>query len=116
VSATVVVSGLTRYQSQEVKHAFFTAAILAGLATAGSSCRVHKAGPAARGAGYGAGLARQAVTLDGESPTRGAPLTGFPDPANPPEVLPWSDPTPPSSGAPAPAGHSPATAGGGQQR
>ena len=62
--------------------------VLLGLAVAGPSCRVRKPSAAAHGTGYGAGLARRAVTLGGETPTHGTPLTGFPDPGNPPELLP----------------------------
>ena len=105
-------SDLIRHQIEGVKRAFFSAVILGGLALAGPSCWVHKASPAAVGSGYGAGLARQAVTLGGERATRGEPTTGFPNPANPPELLPWSSsPTSPGSAAPAPAGHSPPPAG-----
>jgi len=67
-----------------------SALVLGGLTLFGPSCRVHKPGPAAHGAGYGAGLARQAVIFGGDRATRGQPMTGWEDPAKAPEPLPWS--------------------------
>ncbi len=104
----LVVFGVHKPHSRGVKRALISALVLGGLAVFGPSCRVHKAGPAAHGAGYGAGLARQAVTLGGDRATRGEPMTGFDDPAHTPEPLPWSSaPTsaaPPGPGEAAPAG------------
>jgi hypothetical protein len=79
----------------------FSALVLGSLAVMGPGCRVHKPGAAAHGAGYGAGLARRAITLGGEQATTGEPMTGFPDAAKTPEPLPWSS-------APAGAAHEPA--------
>ena len=73
-----------------MKRALLSALVVGGLTVAGSSCRVHRASPAAHGPGYGAGLARQALTIGGERATRGEPMTGFPDPGHSPEPLPWS--------------------------
>jgi hypothetical protein len=88
-----------------VKRAFISSVLLLGLTVVGPSCRVHKPSPAAHGTGYGAGLARQAVTLGGEKPTTGTPLTGFPDPGNPPEAIP-GQPSAATHAPPAPAhGH-----------
>jgi hypothetical protein len=60
----------------------------ASLAVAGASC--ERPGPAARGSGYGAGIPREAITLTGEPRFKGGSKLGFPDPAHPPEPLPWS--------------------------